>query len=175
MVLRNSVRELVKGVHLSGSQVELHCSQDGVGLLVLGLSQVQVVLLAVDLHLPAQVDYLPHGQDAVAQEQPSQSASWSFEDLAEVEDAIGTGSRHHVNEHDRAKRWLSKQVVGVVIVGCGSQFSLPSLVVMSSASDVGVRVHFLGKVVHFDDVVDIVMEGLNLVQRISFCHCFQFF
>ena len=88
----------IEDVHLPGAKVELHGLEDGVRLLVLGHSRVQVRLLGVGpSHLVAVMD-LPQGDDRVAEEEPAQSSSWAREDLAKVEDALGTATGHHVNE-----------------------------------------------------------------------------
>ena len=94
--------------------MELHCLQDGVGLLVLGHSEVQGGLLLVRLSHGSDVVNSPERHNRVSEEQPSQSSHCLFEDLTEIKDAGSTSSRHQVNEDERHWGALQQEVVWVL-------------------------------------------------------------
>ena len=94
--------------------MELHCLQNCVSLLILGHSEVQCGLLLVRLSHFTDVADLVERHDGVPEEKPSQSSGWLREELAEIEQALGTWARHQVNEDERQRGALHQEVVGIL-------------------------------------------------------------
>ena len=99
-MVSGSSRVNLKDVHLASRQMELHGLKNRVCLLVLSDTQVKVVLSGVVVHLLGGIVDLPESQDAIAQQEPTESACRLVENLAHVKESFCSSTRHHVNEQE---------------------------------------------------------------------------
>ena len=155
-----SSRDGVPETHLSGREVEFHRADDGVGLLVLGHSQVECRLMLVLLSHPVNVVNFPERHNGISEEKPAESPRWLGEKRREIEKSLGSWSRHQVNEKEWQRGALSQKVIWALASQEFHVILSSSVFIIAGSMHVFIWVSFSSKIIHFQKLIRIVFDTL---------------